>query len=481
MSLDKCLAKLGKLIDKKDQDKVRDLVKTMTDQGATQSQAEFMAVAKILEGIESNMDGIAFQVGRDGGNVKTLDPDVMEQPAYHGTKYKFDKFSLQAIGSGEGNQAFGWGLYFASRRGVAEWYRDTLAGKSLGRSEIATIDGGFLKDLYWDTSFTVADNGFTGVDLFDIVRRLDNLFDKTTYVVENADETMVELVADVYDQFDPVQVLNALKTGNWDGVINFLSNDIIDPFLQGQFSKWYATLQYLEGKQVSEDRSGQPEGQLYKVDVPDNNELLDYDIPVSEQTKEIQEALHNAVEVIGIADRFNIVREGDDYTWRGKKLKAGDLLRELGAIYGKPQLASLLSEFGLKGLRYRDYTRSRGGDGTFNFVIWDEDAVTIEEVNDQQFQADQLASIEQSYDQMLEVDQYDPDSYQVNKDYKPQKTRKAYKLFRIDPNRPGELFPLYVDSKNPVPIGKWIDAKAGEMNDKGKVKSKIGSGCGRMG
>lgn len=46
--------------------------------------------------------------------------------AYHGSPHEFDEFKLQKIGEGQGAQSFGWGLYFASKREVAEWYRDVL-------------------------------------------------------------------------------------------------------------------------------------------------------------------------------------------------------------------------------------------------------------------------------------------------------------------------------------------------------------------
>jgi hypothetical protein len=49
------------------------------------------------------------------------------QSAYHGSPHEFEKFSLHAIGTGEGAQAYGWGLYFASRRETAEYYRDTVS------------------------------------------------------------------------------------------------------------------------------------------------------------------------------------------------------------------------------------------------------------------------------------------------------------------------------------------------------------------
>jgi len=57
----------------------------------------------------------------------------------------------------------------------------------------------------------------------------------------------------------------------------------------------------------------------------------------------------------------------------------------------------------------------------------------------------------------------------------PQKTVKAYKLFRTSPKSPGQLFPLFVDANTPVPIGKWVAAKAGDPGkDPKKVKSKLG-------
>jgi hypothetical protein len=46
--------------------------------------------------------------------------------AFHGSPHDFDKFDLSRIGTGEGAQAYGRGLYFAENEGVAKEYRDTL-------------------------------------------------------------------------------------------------------------------------------------------------------------------------------------------------------------------------------------------------------------------------------------------------------------------------------------------------------------------
>ena len=48
--------------------------------------------------------------------------------AYHGSPHDFDRFDLSKIGTGEGAQAFGHGLYFAENEGVAKSYRDGLGG-----------------------------------------------------------------------------------------------------------------------------------------------------------------------------------------------------------------------------------------------------------------------------------------------------------------------------------------------------------------
>lgn len=49
------------------------------------------------------------------------------QSAWHGSPHDFDAFDLGAIGTGEGNQAHGWGLYFAKDKKVSDLYRRELS------------------------------------------------------------------------------------------------------------------------------------------------------------------------------------------------------------------------------------------------------------------------------------------------------------------------------------------------------------------
>src|SRR5262245_3990412 len=48
--------------------------------------------------------------------------------AYHGSPHKFEKFDMSKIGTGEGAQSYGHGLYFAENPETARYYHDLAAG-----------------------------------------------------------------------------------------------------------------------------------------------------------------------------------------------------------------------------------------------------------------------------------------------------------------------------------------------------------------
>jgi hypothetical protein len=47
--------------------------------------------------------------------------------AYHGSPYDFDKFNAAKIGTGEGAQSYGHGLYFAGNEDTARYYKEALS------------------------------------------------------------------------------------------------------------------------------------------------------------------------------------------------------------------------------------------------------------------------------------------------------------------------------------------------------------------
>ena len=49
--------------------------------------------------------------------------------AFHGSPHEFERFDLAKVGTGEGGQMFGHGLYFAENEAVAKTYRDNLSNR----------------------------------------------------------------------------------------------------------------------------------------------------------------------------------------------------------------------------------------------------------------------------------------------------------------------------------------------------------------
>ena len=63
----------------------------------------------------------------------------------HGTPHDFEKFVTEKIGTREGNQAFGWGLYFAQNKKIAQNYAKVLDKDKNGIVYTVKIKDGKLK------------------------------------------------------------------------------------------------------------------------------------------------------------------------------------------------------------------------------------------------------------------------------------------------------------------------------------------------
>lgn len=100
------------------QTKMLQLVGKVVDGTASTKEIGWLAAG----GIDANMAGRIWNQFAGAG------PNRFNQPAWHGSPHRFDRFSTKKIGTGEGAQAFGWGLYFAGKKDVAAYYKDALGG-----------------------------------------------------------------------------------------------------------------------------------------------------------------------------------------------------------------------------------------------------------------------------------------------------------------------------------------------------------------
>lgn len=68
---------------------------------------------------------------------------------WHGSPYDHNKFDMSKIGTGEGNLSYGFGHYFASNKKIAEYYRETIGSLQVNTQE--EIEKAFGNSRYFTT------------------------------------------------------------------------------------------------------------------------------------------------------------------------------------------------------------------------------------------------------------------------------------------------------------------------------------------
>jgi len=98
-----------------------------------------------------------YAMGPSGYDNKMRDIALGALTVYHGSPHKFDKFDMSKIGTGEGKQQQGVGLYFAESKDVGQKYADRLAdmhGKNEGNLyKVDLPDDAVSKFANYETSF----------------------------------------------------------------------------------------------------------------------------------------------------------------------------------------------------------------------------------------------------------------------------------------------------------------------------------------
>ena len=234
--------------------------------------------------------------------------------AYHASPYSFDKFDMSKIGTGEGAQAYGRGLYAAESpkvSGRGGEYDAQFTARNLGKVDLTMQENAILRHMQPDAS---------DMDVLDKVLR----------------EGRVGKDASGAPDFDQAEA--AIK------------------------------------------RIRDNKAHIYEVKInvkPD--ELIDWDRPISEQPKKIQDAMR----AIG-PDRalFNnktkiqkFIAGAED---EANRISGQDMWR---ASFGNGEAgadgAERLKAAGVKGIRYLDGDSRSRGRGTYNYVVFDDSLITI--------------------------------------------------------------------------------------------------------
>jgi site-specific DNA-cytosine methylase len=325
-----------------------------------------MAGKRIAEYVAISPTQIKSAIG-NRGTYDPADPDLRRAvAAHHGGPHEFDSFSTDKINTGEGNQAYGWGLYFASRKRIAEYYRRKLSG---GRS-MAQLDG---KDISRDS-------------------RPEEIpiYAWGALWGGNIDDAIADLRADMESYAEEGrEVLHNLM---WDSPAK-LAQDYAD------------NIRWLE---ENRDRINyRPAGAGYTVELaPEDDEYLLWDRDLEEQSEKVQEALGwnqsardfsdemkrifrdylGSGDPARIAEGNRLIEEAKrrprhpltDYIGSLRWAYGGYAYLELSRIKGSPKEASLyLLSQGVRGIKYLDRNSRSKGEGSYNYVIFDDADVQV--------------------------------------------------------------------------------------------------------
>jgi hypothetical protein len=147
-------------------------------------------------------------------NATITGPSNYSIGAFHGTPHKVDKFSTAKIGTGEGAQAYGWGLYFAEARSVGERYASDLSKPEFtvkNTGEVITETDSRYSDLF-ERYKRMNSNGYSDAFAEQIDVKQGNLY---TAEIDVEPEDLLDWDKPISEQSPKVQAALQSVSDNW--------------------------------------------------------------------------------------------------------------------------------------------------------------------------------------------------------------------------------------------------------------------------
>lgn len=238
----------------------------------------------------------------------------LTQTAFHGGPHDYDKVDLGKIGSGEGNQAWGWGHYSAGAQETAEKYRDNLSSPTIDRIKQYFTPGN---------------------------------------------------IVDAYGGKDRVLSFNDEPNGRWSVTVERIKQNDKGEWIvpQGEGLRTHMTVPTNDKLVALLGKDASKHGQMYREEIPSDHYLLNWEKPINEQPQRI----------------WDILKEKLENTYDLSKYKSGaSLYYQLSKDLGSDEAASkYLDSIGIKGHSYFDQLSRAKGEGTRNYVTYNDKSVDI--------------------------------------------------------------------------------------------------------
>lgn len=270
-------------------------------------------------------------------------PEIGAIKAYHGSPYDFPAFDISRIGTGEGAQVYGHGLYFAESPQVAKTYREALASNLVGPSG-------------------------------EMVR------------------------PPAYSQDDMARLLLQQAGGDWDKAITQANADAAKSRQIGD-SDWLSKFGGIPDRLREMQQQGYTynptPGRTYEVNIQaDPEHFLDWDKPLSEQSDYVKQAL--SPQRLGLTVKgpfgpkgyYGHVDENGKLIGTARTGSAPDspfdpnetgqsIYRGTGSWSDPVAAAQRFRDAGIPGIRYLDQGSRAQGQGTSNYVVFSDKIIDI--------------------------------------------------------------------------------------------------------
>jgi hypothetical protein len=167
---------------------------------------------------------------------------------FHGSPHLFERFDMSKLGTGEGNQAYGRGLYVAQNPVVAQEYRNALTGNQNLDKFNTTVDGKIVNSPVIES------------------------------IISKGGDPQ-KFIQDMQPKLNSLQ--NKLNTASKDEVLPGVSDYDMAKMDFDRHQKMVDEASSYIGKTIRKE----PLGNFYKVDLPDTHirRMLDWDSPLKDQ------------------------------------------------------------------------------------------------------------------------------------------------------------------------------------------------------
>ena len=268
---------------------------------------------------------------------------------YHGSPYEFDAFDSSKIGTGEGAQAKGHGLYLAENPETGIVYRKSVSFADTKRK--------FLDSLPEDAEF----------------------------------DEVSSLIGKGHFSESQERVIKALEANDWLG-FDYPSQAISAAYHPKLVDNYDPSPELVEAVENA--------GHLYEVDLPDEAiaRMIDWDSPLSGQPETVREALKKAKRDLGMGDLLSPYVTGRQYY---KMMRGSAHMPRQYRNTGDAGVSEYLRSLGIPGIKYYDAGSRGAGAGTRNFVVFDDKLPKILSRNGKPINAMNMNEAQPSVDEFI--------------------------------------------------------------------------------